>query len=71
VAEHAGVGPQGIAEKAGGTGGIEALAIGGLWLPLPLGQVVLLAAAAVRGGEQSPAVGGDLQGVPNSDQGGM
>lgn len=61
-AEHAGVCAQGIAEEPGGTGGIEPLAIGGLGLPLALGEVLLLAAAAVRRGEQGPAVGGDLEG---------
>jgi len=59
-AEHAGVGAQGIAEEARGTGGIEALAVGSVWFPLALGEVVLLTAAAVRSSEQGPAVGGDL-----------
>ena len=61
AAEHPRIGPQGVAEEARGAGGFEALAVGRLRLPLTLGEVVLLAAAAVGGGEQGPAVGGDLQ----------
>ena len=68
-AEHAGISSQGIAEKARGPGSFESLAVGGLWLALPLGQVLLLAAAAVRGGEQGPAVGRDLQGGLQGGQG--
>ena len=61
-AEHAGVGAQGIAAEDGRAGCIEALAVGGVRVPFPLGQVLLLAAAAVGGGQQGPVVGGDLQG---------
>ena len=60
-AEHAGIGAQGIAEEARGPGCVEAFPVGGVWFPLALGEVVLLAAAAVWGGEQGPAVGGDLK----------
>ena len=62
TAEHPGVGAQSIAEEAGKAGGIEALAVGGLRFPLSLGEEVLLATAAVRGGEQGPAVGSDQEG---------
>ena len=47
------------------------LAVRRVRLPLALGEVVLLAAAAVRGGEQGPAVGGDLQGGLQGGQGGL
>jgi len=70
-AEHSGVGAQGIAEEARGAGSIEALAVSGVRLPFALGKVVLFAAAAVRGSEQGPAVGGDLQGGPKGGQGGV
>jgi hypothetical protein len=43
--------PQGITEEARRSSGIQALAIGGLRFPFALGQVVLLSAAAVGGGE--------------------
>jgi hypothetical protein len=42
--------------------GIEASAISTIRFPLTLREVVLLAAAAVRDGEQGPAVGRDLEG---------
>jgi len=38
---------------------------------LTLGEVVLLVAAAVRGGEQGPAVGPDLEGGLKRDQAGV
>jgi hypothetical protein len=47
------------------------LAVRRVRLPLALGEVVLLAAAAVRGGEQGQAVGGDLQGGMQGGQGGV
>jgi hypothetical protein len=62
AAEHAGVSAQGVTEESRRAGGIEALAVGSIRFPLAFGEVVLFAAAAVRGGEQDPAVGGDLQG---------
>ena len=49
----------------------RALAVGGLGLPFALGEVVLLAARADRGGEQGPAVGGVLQGGLQGAQGGV
>lgn len=70
-AEHAGVGAQGITEEARGAGGVKPLAVGRLRFTLALGEVVLLAAAAVRGGEQGPAVGSDLQGGLKGSQGGV
>ena len=69
--EHAGVGAQGIAEESRGAGGIKPLAVSGLRFSLALGEIVLLATAAVGGGEQRPAVGGDLQGGLQGGQGRM
>jgi hypothetical protein len=59
-AEHAGVGAQRIAEEARGASGIESLAVGGLRFPFTFWQVVLLAAAAVSGGEKGPAISREL-----------
>lgn len=70
-AEHAGVGAQGLAEEARGSGGIQTLSVGGLRFLLTLGELMLFAAGAVRGGEQGPAVGGDLQGGTQGGQGGV
>lgn len=61
TAEHPGVGAQGVSEETRGAGDIEALAVSGVRLSLALGEVVLLAAAAVRCGERGPAVGRDLE----------
>ena len=68
AAEHAGVGAQGVAEEARGPGRIEALAVGRLRFPFALGEVKLLAAAAVKSGEQRPAVGGDLEGLTQTNE---
>lgn len=70
-AEHSGIGAQGVAEEPRRAGGIEALAVGRIRFPFTLGEVMLLAAAAVRGGEQGPAVGGDLQRGLQGAQGGV
>jgi len=70
-AEHACVGEQGIAKEARGAGGIEAFAISSIRFPLNLGEVVLLVAAAVRGGEQGPADDRDLEGGLKRDQAGV
>lgn len=70
-AEHAGISAQGVAEEPRWPSGIKAFAVGGLRLPFPLGEVVLLAAAAVRRSEQGPAVGGDLQRRLQRVQGGV
>ncbi len=60
-AEHPGVGSQGVAEEARGAGGIQALAVRSVRLPFTLREVLLLAAAAVLGGEKGPAVGGEMK----------
>jgi len=70
-AEHAAIGAQGVTEKARRPSSVKALAVGGLRLSLPLEEVRLLAGAAFSGGEQGPAVGGDLQGGLKEGQAGM
>ncbi len=69
TAEHAGIGAQGVAEEARGASGGQPALIGTLRLPFPLGQIHLPPAAAVGGGKQVPAVGGDLQGGLQTGQG--
>jgi hypothetical protein len=70
-AEHPGIGAQCVAKETGGASSIQALAVGGLRLALSLGQVLLLAAAAVGCGQQGPAVSGDLQRGLQCGKGGM
>ena len=52
-------------------GRIQPLAVGGVGLSFTLEQILLLAAAAIRGSEQGPAVGRDLQGSRERHQAGM
>jgi hypothetical protein len=53
---------QGVTEETAGAGGIEALAVGSIRFTLAFVEEVLLAAGAVRSGEQGLAIGGELQG---------
>jgi hypothetical protein len=62
---------QGIAEEARGVGSVQALAVGGLPIPLAIGEVVLLRLAAVGGSEQGPAAGGELKGGLQGSEGGV
>jgi hypothetical protein len=58
-AEHPGVGAQGIMEKAGGAGGVEALAVGRVRFPLTLGRFCslrLLPSGAAGRAQQSAVI---------------
>ena len=70
-AEHPGVSAQGIPEEFLGAGRIETLAVRGVRFTLAIGEVVVLAADAIRGSEQGPAVGSDLQQDSQCREGGV
>ena len=69
--EHPGVGAQGVAVEAGGTGGLQPLEITGLGFFYAAGEIQRPAAGAVREFEQGPAVVDQLQAVSQAGEGGV